>query len=58
MATKYLKSFKVKTNRYWWLVEAHREGGKVVQKKLKYWGKTHQEKITANILCHLMTTAH
>ena len=38
MTTKYLKAFKTKGRRYWWLVEAHREGGKVLQKKIKYWG--------------------
>jgi len=35
---KYLKVFKNKGWNYWWLVEAHRERDKVVQKKLKYWG--------------------
>ncbi len=39
MAKKYLKSCKVKNHRYWWLVETHREGERVMHKKLKYWGK-------------------
>ena len=38
MITKYLKATKKNGRSYWWLVEAHREGGKVMQKKLKYWG--------------------
>lgn len=35
---KYLKAFKKNGRSYWWLIGAHREGGKVMQKKLKYLG--------------------
>jgi hypothetical protein len=36
--SKYLKLYRTGGQGYWWLVESHREGGKVIHKKLKYWG--------------------
>jgi hypothetical protein len=38
MASKNLKAYKTKGRPYWWLIEAHREGGRLLQTKLKYWG--------------------
>jgi hypothetical protein len=38
LMTNYLKAYKNKGRIYWWLVEAKRNGHKVVQKKLKYFG--------------------
>jgi hypothetical protein len=35
---KYLIASKKNGRSYWWLIEAHSECGKVVQRKLKYWG--------------------
>jgi len=35
---KYIRTDRKKSGTYYWLVEAHRENGKVVQKRLKYLG--------------------
>jgi len=35
---RYIRADKKKSGTYYWLVEAHRQGGKVVQKRLKYLG--------------------
>jgi len=36
--SQYLRADKKGNKIYWWLVESHREGKKVVQKRLKYCG--------------------
>jgi len=35
---RYIRADKKKSGTYYWLVEAHRQGGKVIQKRLKYLG--------------------
>jgi hypothetical protein len=35
----YLKANRIKGRKYWWLVEAHRKGNKIVSKRLKYIGR-------------------
>jgi len=35
---QYIRADRRKGKTYWWLVESHREGDRIVQKRLKYLG--------------------
>lgn len=49
----YLKAYKNNGRIYWWLAEAHRNGKKVVQKKLRYFGVNRPSEIYSLFLMKL-----
>jgi len=48
---QYIRADKKNGKLYYWLVESHREGEKVVQKRLKYLGKQ-KPKSLEEVRCH------